>query len=166
VNLSARADYAVRSMLVLAAVTDGRPLRGAAIAAAQNMPPKYVEQILVDLRRAGLVMSQRGSEGGFRLARPAREITIADVLRATEGPLAGVRGLRPEELDYEGDAAALRDVWLAVRVSLRSVVEHVTLDQVVLGKLPARIARLANDPEATETRPTRPGVRAPGRAHR
>ena len=158
-HISAKADYAMRALLVLAAVPDARPVKGASIAAAQSMPPKYVENILVDLRRAGLVASQRGSEGGFRLARPASEITVADVIRATDGPLAGVRGMRPEDVDYDGAAEHLSDVWLAVRVSLRSVVETVTLEHIATGRLPRKVAKLAEDPEAKETRETRPGTR-------
>ena len=145
-HISAKADYAMRALLVLATAPDDRPVKGASIAAAQAMPPKYVENILVDLRRAGIVASQRGSEGGFKLARPASQITVADVVRAADGPLADVRGLRPEDVTYEGAAEHLSEVWLAVRVSLRSVVESVTLEHIVSGKLPARIAKMARDP--------------------
>lgn len=158
-HISARSDYAVRALLELAAAPDDRPLKGEAIAARQGMPTKYTENILVDMRRAGLVASRRGSEGGFRLARPASEITVADVIRATDGPLANVRGYRPEEVTYDGAATHLGEVWLAVRVSLRSVVEQVTIAQVAAGRLPSRIARLAATPDAAVTRPTRPGVR-------
>ncbi len=157
-HISAKADYAMRALLVLALDDSGRPIKGASIAVEQDMPPKYVENILVDLRRAGLVASQRGSEGGFRLARPASEITVADVVRATDGPLAGVRGLRPEEVSYDGAAAHLQDIWLAVRVSLRSVLETVTLEQIAKGKIPKRIATMAAHPDALTTRPSRPGV--------
>jgi Rrf2 family protein len=158
VHISAKADYAMRALLVLAIDKSGKPVKGASIAEAQEMPPKYVENILVDLRRAGLVASQRGSEGGFKLARPASQITVADVVRATDGPLAGVRGLRPEEVSYDGAAQHLQDVWLAVRVSLRSVLEVVTLEQVAAGKLPKRIATMAAHPDALTTRQSRPGV--------
>jgi Rrf2 family protein len=158
VHISAKADYAMRALLVIARSGHDRPIKGATIADEQDMPPKYVENILVDLRRAGLVASQRGSEGGFRLARPATEITVADVVRATDGPLAEVRGLRPEEVSYEGAAEHLQSIWLAVRISLRNVLETVTLDQVATGKLPKNIAKMAENPEAMLTRPTRPGV--------
>lgn len=122
------------------------------------MPPKYVENILVDLRRAGLVASQRGADGGFRLGRPASEITVADVVRATDGPLAGVRGMVPEDVTYDGDAAHLQQVWLAVRVSVRNVLEGLTLEQVATGELPVDIARMAADPEARRTRQAGPGI--------
>jgi Rrf2 family protein len=158
VHISAKADYAMRALLVMARSGHERPIKGAAIAEQQDMPTKYVENILVDLRRAGIVASQRGSEGGFRLARPATQITVADVVRATDGPLAEVRGLRPEEVSYDGAAEHLQSVWLAVRISLRNVLENLTLDQVATGKLPRTIAKMADDPEALLTRPTRPGV--------
>jgi Rrf2 family protein len=158
VHISAKADYAMRALLVMARAGHDRPIKGALIADEQDMPPKYVENILVDLRRAGIVASQRGSEGGFRLARPASEITVADVVRATDGPLAEIRGLRPEEIAYDGAAENLLSVWLAVRVSLRKVLENVTLQQVAEGRLPKSIAKMAEDPEAMLTRQTRPGV--------
>jgi Rrf2 family protein len=164
VHISAKADYAMRALLVMARAEDDRPIKGARIADAQHMPPKYVENILVDLRRAGIVASQRGSEGGFRLARPAAEITVADVVRATDGPLAEVRGLRPEEVAYEGAAEHLLSVWLAVRVSLRQVLENVTLQQVAEGRLPPAIAAMAEDPEAMRTRQTLPVVSVPAAA--
>ncbi len=150
-RISAKADYAVRAAVELAAGGDG-PMKGEAIARAQGIPLKFLENILGDLRHAGLVRSQRGSEGGYWLDRPADEITVADVIRAVEGPLASVRGQRPEEIHYGGAAEVLSQVWFAVRTSLRSVVESVTLADVAAGKLPAGIAKLAADPEARTTR--------------
>lgn len=150
-RISARADYAVRAAVELAAADEG-PTKGEAIAKAQAIPLKFLENILADLRHAGIVRSQRGAEGGYWLARPAAEVTVADVIRAVDGPLASVRGGRPEDVAYEGAAAPLAQVWIAVRASLRSVVERVTLADVANGRLPARIAKLADDPEAWVTR--------------
>ena len=118
----------------------------------QGIPPKFLENILGDLRHAGLVQSRRGAEGGYALARPANAITVADVIRAVEGPLASVRGNRPEDVHYEGSAQALNQVWIAVRASLRAVVETVTLADLAAGRLPAKVVRLAEDPEAWVTR--------------
>src|SRR5204862_1972089 len=126
VRVSAKADYALRAVIELAAGADG-PVKGDRIAQAQEVPLKFLENILGDLRHAGLVRSQRGVEGGYWLARPAAEIRLADVIRAVEGPLANVRGVRPESIEYAGSAESLRDVWVAVRASLRSVLEEVTL---------------------------------------
>jgi Rrf2 family protein len=150
-RVSARADYAVRAAAELAA-HEGSPTKGEALARAQAIPLKFLENILGDLRHAGLVRSQRGADGGYWLARPAAEITVADVIRAVEGPLASVRGGPPEDVAYEGAAASLGQVWIAVRASLRSVVEHVTLADVANGTLPPAVARLAQDPEAWITR--------------
>ncbi|HEU4979099.1 MAG TPA: Rrf2 family transcriptional regulator [Solirubrobacteraceae bacterium] len=150
-RISAKADYAVRAAVELARAADG-PVKGEAIARAQGIPPKFLENILGDLRHAGLVHSRRGADGGYSLARPASEITVADVIRAVDGPLASVRGERPENVRYEGSAEALNQVWIAVRASLRTVVEAVTIADVAAGRLPARIQRLAEDPEAWVTR--------------
>jgi Rrf2 family protein len=151
-RISAKVDYAVRAAVQLAAGEADRPTKGDAIAQAQGIPLKFLENILSDLRHAGLVRSQRGAEGGYWLNRPASEITIADVIRAVEGPLASVRGQRPEDISYEGAAEPLSKVWIAVRASLRSVAEHVTLADVATGELPEHIATLAKDPEAWVTR--------------
>ncbi len=152
-KVSAKADYAVRAAAELAAVQpSGAPLRAEAIATAQQIPQRFLENILADLRHAGLVHSQRGPEGGHRLARPAAEITVADVIRAVDGPLAAVRGERPEAVAYAGAAAPLQRVWIAVRKNLREVVEHVTLADLASGELPAAVNALAEDPEAWITR--------------
>ena len=150
-RISARADYAVRAAVELAAAGAG-PTKGEAISQAQGIPLKFLENILGDLRHAGIVRSQRGAEGGYWLARPADQISVADVIRAVEGPLASVRGGPPEDVAYGGAAESLARVWIAVRASLRSVVERVTLADVAAGRLPARIAKLADDPEAWVTR--------------
>jgi Rrf2 family protein len=152
VRISAKADYAVRAAVELAAATDERPVKAERIATAQEIPLNFLENILGELRHAGIVRSQRGAEGGFRLAKPADQLTIADVIRAVEGPLASVRGGPPEEASYGGAAGALPRVWIAVRANLRAVVEHVTLADVAGGKIPGKIDRLAEDPEAWVTR--------------
>ena len=146
-RLSAKADYAIRAAAELAAAGEG-PVKGERLAAAQEIPPKFLENILLDLNHAGLVRSQRGAEGGYWLARPADEITLADVIRAVDGPLAYVRGNRPEALAYRGAAEGLRDVWVALRASLRGVLESVTLADLAAGELPEAVTQLTNDPDA------------------
>jgi Rrf2 family protein len=118
------------------------------IAKAQGIPVNFLENILRDLRRAGVVESRRGQQGGYALARPADETSVADVIRAVEGPLANVRGLPPEELEYVGSAAKLRDVWVALRASVRSVLEQVTLADLARGELPERVEALTRDADA------------------
>ncbi|MBA2609832.1 MAG: Rrf2 family transcriptional regulator [Actinobacteria bacterium] len=149
-HITAKAEYAMRALLTLAASPDGQTLTADKLAAAQSLPVKFLENILVDLRRGGLVRSQRGPEGGYRLARPANTITAADVLRLVDGPLAEVRGLRPEAANYEGPAAHLQEVWVAARASLRQVLDHVTLADIASGKLPKIVEKLASDPAAWE----------------
>ncbi len=151
-RISAKADYAVRAAVELAAAADEKPVKAERIASAQDIPLNFLENILGELRHAGVVRSHRGAEGGFRLAKPPDEITIADIIRAVEGPLASVRGGPPEETSYPGSSEALPRVWIAVRANLRKVVEHVTVADVASGKLPAPIEQLAEDPEAWVTR--------------
>ncbi len=148
-HVTAKVDYAVRAMVELAAA-DGGPVKGEAIANAQAVPLRFLENILIELRHARLVRSQRGSEGGYRLARPAETITIADVIRTVEGPIASIRSERPDELSYSGVAAPLRDVWVALRASMRMVLETVTLADVATGQLPAEIRRLTEAPDVWE----------------
>jgi Rrf2 family protein len=152
VRISAKVDYAVRAAIELAANPDGAPVRAEQVATAQGIPLNFLENILGELRHAGIVRSQRGPEGGFRLAKPADQVTIADVIRAVEGPLATVRGGPPEESEYGGAAGELPRVWIAVRKSLRDVVEHVTVGDVATGRLPRAVAKLSEDPEAWVTR--------------
>jgi Rrf2 family protein len=147
VRTTAKADYAVRAAIELAAHGDA-PVSAERIAEAQQIPVNFLENILLDLRRGGIVDSRRGAAGGYLLARPANEIVIADVVRAVEGPLASVRGLSPDALEYEGPAEHLRDVWVALRSAVRSVLEHVTLADVASGKLPAHVMRLTKEPDA------------------
>src|SRR5579862_258827 len=146
-RVSAKADYAVRAMVELAAGGAG-PVKADRIAQAQEIPLKFLENIMSDLRNGGLVRSQRGVEGGYWLARPAAEITLAQVIRAVDGPLASVRGRRSEELAYAGSAEPLQAVWIAVRASLRRVLEAVTLADVASGDLPGVVGELAGDADA------------------
>ena len=146
-RVSAKADYALRAAVELAAAGEG-PLKGDRIAQAQQIPSNFLENILSDLRNAGLVASRRGADGGYWLARPAAEVTLADVIRAVDGPLANVRGVRSEQVEYAGTAEPLRDVWVAVRASLRSVLEGVTLADLAEGRLPEHVRALAADPDA------------------
>ena len=126
-RVSAKIDYALRAMAELAAAPAGRLTTAEQLASAQHIPPKFLESILSQLRSGGLVASQRGAVGGYQLARPAEEISIADVIRELEGPIATVRGVRPDELEYVGAAAGLRDVWLELRTEIRGVLEQTTL---------------------------------------
>ncbi len=129
-RVSAKVDYALRAMVELAAAPPG-PLKSERIASAQAIPQKFLENILLDLRHAGLVTSQRGAEGGYALARPANEISLADVIRAVEGPIATVRGVRPEDVSYVGRAAPLRQVWIDLRAAMRGVLEETSLADVL-----------------------------------
>jgi Rrf2 family protein len=145
-HIPAKVDYGLRALLTLAA--SGAPQTAEYLAGEQALPPRFLGAILADLRRAGIVASQRGAEGGYRLARDAKEITMADVIRALDGPLAEVRGYRPELTNYDGAAQNLQQVWVAVRASLRSVLEKVTLEDVIGGNLPAHVKKLTADPES------------------
>jgi len=135
-------------MLTLAAGGSARPVKGETLATAQDIPVKFLENILLDLRRAGLVASQRGAEGGYRLNRAPQEISVAEVIRAVDGPLANIRGVRPEQVGYQGPAEPLQRVWIAMRAALRSVLEAVTLADVAAGTLPPAIEKLTADPDA------------------
>jgi Rrf2 family protein len=146
-RVSAKADYAVRAAVELAAADEG-PLKGERISQAQEIPLKFLENILAELKHAGLVRSQRGAEGGYWLAREANEITIADVIRAVEGPLASVRGESPESVSFVGSAEPLGRLWVAVRANLREVLESVTLADVASGELPRQIQKIISDPSA------------------
>src|SRR6266478_9821200 len=150
-RLSARADYALRAAVELAAA-DGGHITAEQLARAQQIPGKFLETILTELRRAGLVRSQRGPEGGFWLAKPANEISLADIIRAVDGQLVGVRGERPENLGYIGAAEPLQSVWIALRANERAILEDVTLEHIVTGELPESVRRLADQPGSWETR--------------
>src|SRR6201995_3943686 len=146
-RLSARADYALRASIELASATDSH-VTADRIARAQQIPGKFLETILTQLRRAGLIRSQRGPEGGFWLARPANEISLADIIRAIDGPLLGVRGEPPENIEYPGAAEPLQQVWIALRANERAILEEVTLGQIVAGELQRQLRRLNDDPKA------------------
>jgi Rrf2 family protein len=148
VRVSAKTDYALRAVVELAAADGDAPVKGERLATGQAIPLRFLENILLQLRHAGLVESRRGADGGYRLARPAEEIALADVIRAIDGPLAGVSGARPETLDYRGASEPLRDVWVAVRAALRSVLEQVTIADVAAGRLPDHVHALLADDEA------------------
>ena len=140
-RVSAKVDYAVRAALELAAADEG-PTKGDRIAEAQKIPLKFLVNILSELRRAGIVGSQRGAEGGYWLAKPPGAVSIADIIRAVEGPLADVHGTPPEKLKFAGPAKPLKDVWVAARAGLRSVLEEVTLADIVSGDLPHVVAEM------------------------
>jgi Rrf2 family protein len=146
-RVSAKVDYAVRAAIELAVAGDG-PMKGERISEGQDIPLKFLENILGELKHAGIVRSQRGTEGGYWLARDPSEVTIADIIRAVEGPLASVRGASPESLDYSGSAKPLGTLWVAVRANLRAVLETVTIADVASGELPDVVGELTNDPAA------------------
>lgn len=150
-RITAKVDYAVRAGTELAAHAAQHgarvPMKGEAIATAQSIPVRFLESILAELRRSGIVGSQRGSDGGYWLARPAAEVTVADIIRAVEGPLADVHGEPPEEAVYDGTAVELQRVWIATRVALREVLEATTLADIASGTLPPRIVALAARPD-------------------
>jgi Rrf2 family protein len=150
-QVSARVDYGTRALAELAS-RPGQLVTSEELAELQGIPVKFLEGILTQLRRAGLVLSKRGAEGGYRLARPAAEIAVADVFRALDGPIAAVRGMAPEDMDYPGAAEHLRDVWVATRAALRTVLEQVTLEDVVSGQLPDTARGLLAEPGAWERR--------------
>jgi Rrf2 family protein len=147
-RVSAKADYAVRAAIELASAADDTPVKKSAIVAAQKIPPKFLENILAELRHAGLVESQRGSDGGYWLARSADSVTVADVMRAVEGPLASVKSRRPEDLEYEGSAEPLQKVWVALRASIREVLESVTLADLASGDLAERVLEITESDAA------------------
>ena len=151
VRVTAKVDYALRALVELAA-TDGATVKGEALATAQGIPLKFLENILAELRRAGLVGSQRGADGGYRLQRAASEISVADVIRAVEGPLADVHGTSPERLTYRDPATSMRDVWIATRSALRDVLEETTIAAIVSGELPPSVTEQLDRPGAARRR--------------
>jgi Rrf2 family protein len=151
-HVTAKADYAVRAIVELADSSQVAPRKVDEVAQAQGIPVAFVENILTQLRSSGLVRSQRGPEGGYWLAHPADEVNLAQIIRAVEGPLVGVRGQRPEEIEYVGSAESLKQVWVALRANLRKVLEHVTVAQVAAGEIPEEILALTREEEAWTTR--------------
>jgi Rrf2 family protein len=151
-RVTAKADYAVRAMVELAYAEQGSPRKMDEVAKAQDIPISFLENILTQLKSAGVVRSQRGPEGGYWLARPAAETTLAQIIRAVDGPLVGVRGQRPEEVVYQGAAEPLAKVWIALRANLRAVLELVTVADVARAELPEAILALTRDDDAWQTR--------------
>jgi Rrf2 family protein len=148
VRISVKSDYAIRAAAELAALAADGPIKAQQVADAEEIPLKFLLNILGDLKRAGLVRASRGVHGGYQLGRPAAEISLADVIRAVEGPLANVHESRPEELSYGGPSESLRDVWIAVRASLRAVLENVTVADLAAGRLPAQVTALSGPADA------------------
>jgi Rrf2 family protein len=151
-HVTAKADYAVRAVIELADSAQESPRKVDDIAQAQGIPVSFLENILTQLRSTGIVRSQRGPEGGYWLAKPAAEVSLAQIIRAIEGPLVGVRGQRPEEIEYVGSSETLQQVWIALRANLRKVLENVTVADVSKGKLPREVVALTKHDEAWETR--------------
>lgn len=150
-RISAKADYAVRAGIALADPDQDGPLKGDRISESQGIPLRFLENILGELRHSGLVQSQRGAEGGYWLSKPAEEVTVAEVIRAVDGPLATVRGERPEDLDYHEGAETLKDVWVGLRANIREILETVTLADIVAGKLPAEVTKVVDRPGVWES---------------
>lgn len=151
-HVTAKADYAVRAVVELADSGKDSPRKVDEVARAQSIPVSFLENILTQLRSSGIVRSQRGPEGGYWLAHPAEEVNLAQIIRAVEGPLVGVRGQRPEEVEYAGSAESLQQVWIALRSNLRKVLENVTVADVAEGRLPKEILALTRAEEAWQTR--------------
>jgi Rrf2 family protein len=151
-HVTAKADYAVRAVVELADSGQDAPRKVDEVAQAQSIPVSFLENILTQLRSSGIVRSQRGPEGGYWLAQPADEVNLAQIIRAVEGPLVGVRGQRPEEVEYAGSAESLQQVWIALRANLRKVLENVTVADVAAGRLPKEVLALTRGEEAWQTR--------------
>jgi Rrf2 family protein len=151
-HVTAKADYAVRAVVELVNSSQSSPRKVDEVAQAQNIPVSFLENILTQLRSSGIVRSQRGPEGGYWLAQPADEVNLANIIRAVEGPLVGVRGQRPEEIEYVGSAESLQQVWIALRANLRRVLERVTVADVAAGKLPKDVLALTREEQAWQTR--------------
>jgi Rrf2 family protein len=151
-HVTAKADYAVRAVVELADSAQSSPRKVDEVAQAQSIPVSFLENILTQQRSSGIVRSQRGPEGGYWLAHPADEVNLADIIRAVEGPLVGVRGQRPEEVEYAGSAESLQQVWVALRANLRKVLENVTVADVAAGRLPKEVLALTREEEAWQTR--------------
>ncbi len=151
-HVTAKADYAVRAVVELADSGQDSPRKVDEVAQAQSIPVSFLENILTQLRSSGIVRSQRGPEGGYWLAQPADEVNLAQIIRAVEGPLVGVRGQRPEEVEYAGSAESLQQVWIALRANLRKVLENVTVADVAAGRLPKEVLALTRGEEAWQTR--------------
>jgi Rrf2 family protein len=152
VPVTAKADYAIRAVVELADSTQDAPRKVDDVARAQGIPVSFLENILTQLRSSGIVRSQRGPEGGYWLAQPPDQVNLAQVIRAVEGPLVGIRGQRPEEIEYIGSSESLQQVWIALRANLRGVLERVSIADVATAKLPKDVLALTRQEEAWETR--------------
>ena len=147
-RVSAKSDYALRALIEMASRHDGKAVSAEELGKQQEIPHGFLQAILADLRRAGIVMSQRGQSGGWRMGRPAEDVSVADVIRAVDGPLVSVYGLRPEAVEYDDSAKVLQHVWIAARHSLRMVFEQVTIQQLADGTLPQAVSALTEDDDA------------------
>jgi len=147
-RVSAKSDYALRALIEMAAREDGRAVSAEELGRVQDIPHGFLQAILADLRKSGIVLSQRGQSGGWRMAREARDVSVADVIRAVDGPLVSVYGLRPESVSYAGSAEVLQHVWIAARRSLREVFEQVSIQQLADGKLPDAVTARTADEDA------------------
>jgi Rrf2 family protein len=147
-RVSTKSDYALRALIEMALRSDGSPVSAEQLGKAQGIPHGFLQAILADLRRAGVVVSQRGQSGGWRMARPAADVSVADVIRAVDGPLVSVYGLRPEAVDYGESAKVLQHVWIAARRSLRDVFEQVSIQQLADGELPDAVTSRTADEDA------------------
>jgi Rrf2 family protein len=147
-RVSAKSDYALRALIELAARHDGAAVSAEELGRLQDIPHGFLQAILADLRRAGVVISQRGQSGGWRMARDADTVSVADVIRAVDGPLVSVYGLRPEAVSYVGSAEVLQHVWIAARSSLRDVFEQVTIRALADGNLPPAVAARTESEDA------------------
>ncbi len=150
-RVSAKADYAVRAAAELAASEEG-PIKGERLSEAQEIPLQFLEHILLELKHSGIVRARRGAKGGYWLAKAPDDITVAEIIRAVEGPIANVQSMPPEEIVYQGNSEHLQAVWIAVRASLRSVLEQVTLADLISGDLPPVVEHLSGSPDAWEAR--------------
>ena len=151
-HVTAKADYAIRAAVELSSAAADAPRKVDDVSKAQDIPLSFLENILTQLKSSGIVRSQRGPEGGYWLSRPAEDINVAEVIRAVEGPLVGVRGNRPEEIEYRGSAEPLQQVWVALRANLREVLERVTLADIANGTLPEHVIALTRDEDAWHAR--------------
>ena len=147
-RVSAKSDYALRALIELASRADGGPVSAEELGRAQEIPHNFLQAILADLRRAGIVISQRGQAGGWRMARPPEDVSVADVIRAVDGPLVSVYGLRPEAVAYNESAQVLQHVWIAARSSLRDVFEKVSIKALADGRLPRSVTARTADEDA------------------
>lgn len=150
-RVSAKTDYAVRAAVELACSPEG-PVKGEHLAYAQDIPLQFLEHILLDLKHSGIVRARRGAKGGYWLAKPAKDVTLAEVIRAVEGPIANVQSAPPESISYRGSAVHLQAVWIAMRASLREVLEHVTLADLASGDLPEQVTKLSDSKDAWQSR--------------